>query len=447
MPPPWSVTITVPCSSCHGDAAALGAPLGGVVEQVGDRALERVRVAGDPPRLGVARRTRGRRAPSYARDGLLDHGGQLDGSTDGVAGVLARQLDQVADQGGHLGDLGPDVGEQLGARLREPGGAAGLGEQVEVGAQRGQRGAQLVAGVGDQLALPVVRGGERGEHRVERRGQPGDLVVALDRDRVEPLGAGDVLDGVVSRRTGRRPLRATAQPASPALIIPARPKNSITSPSRSSIRSVGSSDWARTSALPSSARAPPPPGSAGRGSARCARTTTGGRAATWILRPPTIVGGGLVRHATGRLASASTKMILTSAAPKAHGGDPLAGQRVERLRRARPAAARACSDSSRALHRLHPHRGVRREGDRRHREAHRHRGQQGDPAGQRASVVRAGAQRPLIPAARAGRSRRRARCGAAAARPRPRSCGARSRRRPRGCWRWSGSRSPTPPRG
>ena len=55
---------------------------------------------------------------------------------------------------------------------------------------------------------------------------------------------------VVSRRTGRSPLRATAQPASPAEIIPARPKSSITRPRRSSIWSVGSSDWARISASP-----------------------------------------------------------------------------------------------------------------------------------------------------------------------------------------------------
>ena len=53
--------------------------------------------------------------------------------------------------------------EQLGAGvLRQV--AAGLGEQVEVGAQRGQRGPELVAGVGDELALPVAGGGERGEH-------------------------------------------------------------------------------------------------------------------------------------------------------------------------------------------------------------------------------------------------------------------------------------------
>jgi hypothetical protein len=71
-----------------------------------------------------------------------------------------------------------------------------LGEQVEVGAERGQRRPELVTGVGDQLALPVPRGGQRGQHRVEGASEAGDLVVALHLDRVELLGAGDVLGRV-----------------------------------------------------------------------------------------------------------------------------------------------------------------------------------------------------------------------------------------------------------
>ena len=43
----------------------------------------------------------------------------------------------------------------------EPAAGVGLGQQVEVGAQRGQRGAELVAGVGDQPALPVAARRER----------------------------------------------------------------------------------------------------------------------------------------------------------------------------------------------------------------------------------------------------------------------------------------------
>ncbi len=55
---------------------------------------------------------------------------------------------------------------------------------------------------------------------------------------------------VVSRRTGRRPFRATAQPAMPAATTPAAPKSSITPPSLASTFSCGSSDWAMLSACP-----------------------------------------------------------------------------------------------------------------------------------------------------------------------------------------------------
>ena len=54
----------------------------------------------------------------------------------------------------------------------------------------------------------------------------------------------------VSRRTGRSPLRATPQPATPAVIIPAMPNSSVTSPSLVSTCCWGSSDWAMTSAMP-----------------------------------------------------------------------------------------------------------------------------------------------------------------------------------------------------
>ena len=102
--------------------------------------------------------------------------------------------------------------------------AVGLDEQVEVRPQAGQRGAQLVPGVGDQLPLPVLRRRQGGEHRVERAGQPGDLVVPSIVDGVELLGARDLLGGVGQPTTGRRPLRATAQPARAAPITPTAPK-------------------------------------------------------------------------------------------------------------------------------------------------------------------------------------------------------------------------------
>ena len=65
--------------------------------------------------------------------------------------VLAGQLDDVADQGGHLLELGVHVGEQLGpVRLGQ---VLDPEQHLDVGAQAGERGAQLVAGVRDELGL------------------------------------------------------------------------------------------------------------------------------------------------------------------------------------------------------------------------------------------------------------------------------------------------------
>ena len=55
---------------------------------------------------------------------------------------------------------------------------------------------------------------------------------------------------VVSRRTGRRPLLATSQPASPAVSTPKPPNAMVTQPSRARIRSWSSSGCAITSASP-----------------------------------------------------------------------------------------------------------------------------------------------------------------------------------------------------
>ena len=70
-------------------------------------------------------------------------------------------------------------------------------EHLEVGAQRGERRAQLVRGVGHEPALRALGRLERLEHRVERAREPRQLVVAgvLDPAR-EVARARDVLGGV-----------------------------------------------------------------------------------------------------------------------------------------------------------------------------------------------------------------------------------------------------------
>ena len=77
-------------------------------------------------------------------------------------------------------------------------------QDLDVRAQAGDGGAQLVRGVGDELALGVHgcverahRPLERVEHRVEAAGQAPDLVFACGLDApAEVLGERDVLGGL-----------------------------------------------------------------------------------------------------------------------------------------------------------------------------------------------------------------------------------------------------------
>ena len=216
MPGPSSSTVSVAVGERHRDGAAGGLHLAALSSRL---VTARSRARGSPTthhgRRATSKRTSGR-AAADPLDGAVDDLGEVDGSTARRQRLVAGQLDQVADQ---------VVSSSIWARTSSsssarclggrPPALVGLGEQVEVGAQRGQRRAQLVAGVGDQLALPVPGGGERGEHRVERRGEPGDLVVALDRRSGCSSSVRAMCSAAaVSRRTGRRPLRATPQPAS-----------------------------------------------------------------------------------------------------------------------------------------------------------------------------------------------------------------------------------------
>ena len=84
------------------------------------------------------------------------------------------------------------------SRLRSSGSRfVGAPERLDVGAQRGERGAQLMRGVGDQSALGRLGALQRGHHLVEARSEPAELVVAADLDPVgEVVGAGDLLGGV-----------------------------------------------------------------------------------------------------------------------------------------------------------------------------------------------------------------------------------------------------------
>ncbi len=132
--------------------------------------------------------------------------------------VAARQLDQVAHERRQLLALLDDVGEQAAAVLRVE--LAALEQHLDVRPQARNRRAQLMRGVGDQLALGAHRLVERRagalqpvEHGVEAPGELADLVVGVDPDApAQVLGLADVL-GRLGDLAQRREHPARGDPA------------------------------------------------------------------------------------------------------------------------------------------------------------------------------------------------------------------------------------------
>ena len=234
MPGPWSSTVSVAVGQPDRDRAAGRAPLGGVVEQVGDGALDGRGLALDPPGQGGDVELAARRAQPHPRDGPVDHLGEVEGLHDVGQRLVAGQLDEVADEVGQLLDLGADVVQQLGLLL----GRSPPVSSAWVSRSRFVR--SDVSGVRSSWPASATsrrcrsaRGRQGREHRVERRGEPGDLVVALDRQRVELLGPGVLLDRRGQPAYRPQPVAGHAPPGAPAATTPARPNSSITAPSRS----------------------------------------------------------------------------------------------------------------------------------------------------------------------------------------------------------------------
>ena len=134
-------------------------------------------------------------------------------------------------------------------------------EQLEVGEDAGQRRAQLVRGVGDELALPRIallglrsRGVELPKHAVQRPGELGDLVVARRaRHSLRGVaGRGDVARGARSarrsaaspgrRRPARRAARAACRRATPT------PRKSQSVDRRHRRRRRGCAYWTKSGA-------------------------------------------------------------------------------------------------------------------------------------------------------------------------------------------------------
>jgi len=199
-----------------------------VTEQVGDDLVQSRRVALDldglvgqvelPDVVG--------RGGMGVADRVDDHLGEVDGLVvERTAGVQAGEQQQVVDQRGHPDRLGLDpadrVGDPLGDRLLFTAG------QLRIPSDRGERGAQLVARVGDELAYPFlalltpVEGVvDVVEHLVERGADLTDLgasVGVLHRDSLDDvdlaLGQGEVRDA--GRGRGDAVERAQVTPHEP----------------------------------------------------------------------------------------------------------------------------------------------------------------------------------------------------------------------------------------
>ena len=154
--------------------------------------------------------------------------------------LVAGELDEVADERGQLLELRDHVGAQplAVAGVRRP----AAGQHLEVRAQRGERRAQLVRGVGDELALRALRALERLEHGVEGAREPRDLVVAVRLDPAREVArGGDVLGGrrsaprPAASRCGWRAARAATASAIPASASPPSAQRSVPSASSTSV--------------------------------------------------------------------------------------------------------------------------------------------------------------------------------------------------------------------
>ena len=231
-----------PCAHAHLDrpaGRARMAPLAGVVEQVRDRAVKPRRRGAHEAGLGVEDEAAVvGRAAAHARSRRRRPD---PGARPRPRPSRRRSLRDRPDrhQHGQLAQLRP-------ARRRAPARAHALGsriadrERVEVGLHAGQRRAQLVRGVGDELALGQARALERREHRVEAGRQPPELVLLAGRrcGGRGPAYAPRARRRRVRRRTGTSAARDTSSPSAAASAIPPRHTSASTSSRRASVLST-----------------------------------------------------------------------------------------------------------------------------------------------------------------------------------------------------------------
>ena len=91
-----------------------------------------------------------------ALHGVLHHSSSRRSSGGSWARFAgAREIDQIADEDREVLELAAHRGQDV-QRARPAASRRGALEQLDVGADRGQRRAQLVRGVGDELALGIA---------------------------------------------------------------------------------------------------------------------------------------------------------------------------------------------------------------------------------------------------------------------------------------------------
>ena len=234
MPGPWSRTESSPAASATSTPAPGGLHLTALSTRLATSRARRSADRAHHPGLQAAwvSSTRGasRRARSRPAATKLVQAHLL-----GIAGGLPPpgDVDHVPDQARELVGLGHQIAEQVGpVGVRER--VAAL-EHLDVGAQAGERRAQLVRCVGHELALRLHRALERVEGGVERARQPPQLVVPLAVEAAPWVpGSGDGHGALGEARDRAQGPSEMTQPSRAPIATPAPLTARSTARSRSS---------------------------------------------------------------------------------------------------------------------------------------------------------------------------------------------------------------------
>ena len=191
-------------------------PFAGVVEQVGDRPLQaRGR---DAHQAGLRVEHERRRVPTHpVQARTLDRPGDSEVEAHvldlDLVDLGLGQVDKITHQHGQLAQLRPRCRHHTSALAR--GQPLTHRERIEVRLHARQGRAELVRGVGDELALGQARALERGQHRVEALRKSSELILLAGVDAMGEIlrachpfgGAGQPAHGHERRARDEQPQR------------------------------------------------------------------------------------------------------------------------------------------------------------------------------------------------------------------------------------------------